>query len=710
MNDLLSKTTVLLVHLLVSPYVTAQNPAQQDEADSWRVEEIIVQGRSESYGVQSAAVSRSDIPLQQLPQSVQVLTRSLLDDQNLMTLTEALVNVSGVVPQSEAETVLTNPLIRGFEAEIFIDGLLGYGDTAVIDPSSLIGVERVEVAKGPTSTLYGGGIGAPVGGLINVVTKTPLDEAQYGFGVYAGSFSTRAVSVDLNQPISDTVSARIAVEKYDSDDYIDDDNVGRLTVNPSLRMALGTDTTLLLRGFFNEIEQLEYTGMPVEVARNPAVDMYQFTGAKDAPLTEVRNRSVHATLTHDFSDTLSTTLQLRHYANEFEEYSSHVYPSYFPFSGTSAAVVKGQLPAEVEELTADASLNAEFSTGPVSHSFLAGVTWDATDYEAGIALDYNPIGILDFASGSNTLSYGAKPPVDMAFGSVNEYATQAVYLQDHIELSPRLHLLLSGRYSMYEHKEGSPAASTIDTDYDVFDSRFGLTYALTNSVSLFVGQGTGSRFSLFFSGANGAAPEPETSRSREAGLKFSSEDYGLSGTLSYFTLLRDKVPSLISVTPYAMGQSGEQESKGFELDLIWEPTNNWSVLLNYADINAELKEPLVSWRGVTPAGNKLARIPESSGRIAVHYRFTEGVLRRLNLGAGVTTADAAPLTVTNNFYSDDYTTVDFQASYGFGNYELGVSVANLTDEEYYRPYQFLGGEVLRPGQPRSAFLTLRANF
>lgn len=159
------RTSTLLVNALLLPLSIQQALAQAAEPPpSWRIEEIVVTGARSGYAAQDSSLSKSGITLQDLPQSVQVLNRTLIDEQNLQSLSDALVNVSGVVPSDESETVLISPLIRGFRAEIYVDGMPSYGDTAVIDSSSLSAVDRIEVAKGPTSALYGGGIGAPVGG------------------------------------------------------------------------------------------------------------------------------------------------------------------------------------------------------------------------------------------------------------------------------------------------------------------------------------------------------------------------------------------------------------------------------------------------------------------------------------------------------------------------------------------------------------------
>ena len=147
-------------------------------------------------------------PIEKIAQSIQVLTRALIDDQDLRTLSDALANVSGVTPTSTFETVLQSPLVRGFNANYYIDGLPAYGlPTATVDPATLIGVARIEVAKGPSSTLYGGGTGAPLGGLINLVS--PLPDPSFGGQVTAraGSFDTYGATGDISVPFGAAAGA-----------------------------------------------------------------------------------------------------------------------------------------------------------------------------------------------------------------------------------------------------------------------------------------------------------------------------------------------------------------------------------------------------------------------------------------------------------------------------------------------------------------------
>lgn len=683
--------------ILITP-TTAADDAKADEG--WTTERVTVTGKRPSYGADDASVTRTDIPLLELPQSVQVLTGKLLEEQDRTTLADALVNVSGVVTAQPSEAVLANPIVRGFESEIFIDGLIGYGDTAVIDPSSLAAVERIEVAKGPTSTLFGGGTGAPVGGLINIVTKTPGADPAYEARIRTGSFNTFAATVDLNQPLADDAGLRFTGELFSAEDYIEAVEVERTTLNPSFRARLGTQTDVDLRVLYNRIEQLEYAGLPAAIANAPGVDPFHFSGAKNAPKTTIENLSITGVATHRFSDDVSATLQVRRYDSNFNEYASFPFTAFFPPAGTVYDIIKGQLPADVREWTADASVSAAFATGSFAHKLLAGVQYDATLYDAAIGFDFAPIGTIDYADPASDLNFGGLPALTGFFR--NEYGTTAAYIQDHVTLAEGLYLLASLRYSELSLKEVVGGTGTDET-YREWNPRVGVTYEFAEGVAAFAGYATGSRLSLFFTGS--APPVPETSETFEGGLKFALKDAGLSGTLALYQITRQNVPTPDPLIPFASVQTGEQRATGFEADLIWEPSPNWSLLASYAHTETE-----VTRDNAVPIGDALTRVPEDNGRLAVRYRFLDGPLSGLGLGAGLTAASEAELTLPNTLRSDAYAVLDAQASYDLGMFEVGVAVENLTDEAYFTPYQYLGQAVVRPAQPLSAFLSLRAKL
>ena len=151
-------------------------------------------------------------------------------------------------------------------------------------------------------------------------------------------------------------------------------------------------------------------------------------------------------------------------------------------------------------------------------------------------------------------------------------------------------------------------------------------------------------------------------------------------------------------------QTGEQESTGVELDQDWEPTAQVSVLFSTAFTESEVTEDIT-----IPVGDAVPRVPEQSGRLAARYRI-DGALEGLGAGLGLTWASEAEITLPNTFQSDDYAVFDAQVSYEWDGYRLGLNVQNLTDEDYFTPYQYFAQAVVRPGAPLSAFVTLSADF
>ncbi|MEO0974772.1 MAG: TonB-dependent receptor, partial [Pseudomonadota bacterium] len=556
-------------------------------------------------------------------------------------------------------------------------------------------------------TLFGGGVGAPTGGLINLVTKTPVAEATRSLSLRGGSFDTLAVATDLNQPLGETLGLRFAGEYFQSNDMIDAVDIERLTLNPSMRWAPREDTTVLVRGVYSRIEQLEYTGLPAQVIGLPGVDPRQFSGATNAPPTVVANSSIHLSVEHEFSSELSAKMQVRRFDNDFDEFSSFPFLGFFPIDGTEVPIIRGQLPVETTEWTGDMSLSWQRRTGAVTHDVLVGITVDATDYFAGSGFDFNPIGILDYAAGNNTLDFGSIPPLTGV--TENEYRTQAFYLQDHLTIGDRWRLLASARVSRYGLKE-LEGGSGADETYTEVDPRFGVTFKATDSVSLFAGYATGSRIVPFFTGVNAAPPEPETSRSYEAGVKFAFPQ--LSGTFAAFRMERRKVPVTDLTDPFfGSVQTGEQRSDGVEVDVVYEPTPQLSVLASAAYVDARNETDIVSFGAIFAEGSRLARVPRTSARVATRYRVAEGPLGGLGVGFGMSYADDAPLTDANLFTSDEHVVFDLQADYAVTDaISLSFNVINLFDRDYFKPYQYLQQPVARLGQERSAFLRLGVTF
>jgi iron complex outermembrane recepter protein len=689
---------------LTAALASATPAMAQGSKESWTPSEIVVTAkRADGYVVNQASSLRSSVPIQATPQSVQVLTKSLIKDQELNSLDEALANVSGVTPSHSSEMMLINPIIRGFEAEIFSDGLIGYGDTAVSDPASLWSAERVEVAKGPTSTLFGGGTGAPVGGLINVVSKTANFDQSFSFRLRGGSFRTKSAAADGNLPLSDAIAIRLLGEVQKGGDYIDNVDISRKLLAPSIRIRPSNTTDIVARITYSKIEQNEYAGLPARFAYSPLVKRDRFTSASNAPKADIENFSGSIELTQKLTDAIKANVRLRRYSNQTSEYSSSplfafsddlLFGFFYPCTINGCTQFDARLDTKVKEWTFDGSLTAEFSTGPVQHVLLAGAQWDRVNYYGMMSFSQNP-DLYDYTTPGSDISYNPQP---LATANYNLYKTRGLYIQDQIEVGDRIHVLLSLRHSQMRIREVFGAAIRSQT-YNEINPRVGLTVDLTKGVSLFTGYSTGSRMSLTFTGTNRTAPEG--SKSLEGGVKFALSDTGLSGTIAAYKLKRTNVPTPDPLNPGRSVQTGEQTSKGVELDLIYEPSKAISLLASYA-----LTDAKVTADTNIPVGSRLARVSKNRGRFAARYRFLDGGLKGMELGAGGTYVGKAPLMLPSNLLSTAYTVFDAQASYTLGKARLGLRIDNIANKRYFTPYSYYAQEVVRPGNPRSAYVTL----
>lgn len=681
-----------------------ENSAPDELAtSSWGANTVVVTGKRDHYLLHdTSSATRTNTPLINVPQSVQVLNSSLIADQDRRTLADALVNVSGVVPTKPEESSIAQPLIRGFPGEIYLDGLPAFGINALADPTSLTGVERIEVVKGPTSTVYGGGAGAPLGGLINVVSVRPKQEAGGYVAFRTGSFSTINPYADVNMPLGDRVGARITGEYQSNESWIDQVEGERWSIQPSMSFLFGDQTELLVRGKYDRREQLEFSGLPAAAALSGDIDRYAFPGAPvDQPRSTIVNKLLTAELRHEINPDLQLTVTGRLYKNRYDQYGSFAWPDLLPpdpATPTVYAIFPIYLPAEVEEITGDANLLANVEALGGQHELLIGLNYDQTDYDTGMNFDFVPVGALDLANPVYDIAFGPMPPVLNT--QTDTYDTIAVYVQDQATYG-RLHLSGSLRYTQFEWQR---LENGTNETYRRVNPRVGATFDVAPGVALFAGYATGFRGAITFTAQPGQDVKPETSRSYEAGLKLALPQAGLWGTISAFELTRRNVATADMFNPLFSIQTGEQRARGVEADITWEPTRSLSILANYAYTDAELTKDTT-----LPVGSKLPRVPKHAGRVAVHYRVLGGPAQGLSFGAGVTAHSSREDFLPNIVSVPGYAVIDAQASYDFGRFTVTVSGVNLGDRRGFDTYQYLSPVVI-PIQPRSAYVMLKTSF
>ncbi|BAB74277.1 ferrichrome-iron receptor [Nostoc sp. PCC 7120 = FACHB-418] len=182
-----------------------EKPEEQPAAQQDDPIELVVTGEADSYGVPNASTAtRTDTPLRDIPQSIQVVPQEVLRDRKVRSVNEAVQTVSGVV---DGGTIYGAPsgikTIRGFTQGFAVGGTEnlrnGVPDADYIDIVPIGTIEQVEVLKGPASVLFGG---VEPGGVINTITKQPLGEPYYQIAFEAGNYGYYQPSIDLSGPLT----------------------------------------------------------------------------------------------------------------------------------------------------------------------------------------------------------------------------------------------------------------------------------------------------------------------------------------------------------------------------------------------------------------------------------------------------------------------------------------------------------------------------
>ena len=691
------------VSILALATATLASPAlaqdASDEGNGGWTSDIVVTASRGYAAPDAVTATRTATPIEEVPQSIQSITRGLIEDQELQSLTDALVNVSGVVPTSQEQAVLQPTLVRGFSVNTYVDGVPTYGlPPGVTDPATLVQVERIEVAKGPTATLYGGGSGAPLSGLINLVSRTPSDQLTGELAFRAGSFNTWGVSGGVNLPISDGIALRVDAMAEEADSHIDFVTSDRHGIFSTLLLALGEKTSLTIRGRYSRVEQTEYAGLPAAlVTPTLLIDRDVFAGARDAPRTFVENQAITGELVHNVSDKVTVTLIASRVLSDFEEWASFPYGR---IAGTTYNFGTAFLPSNTDKTYLSGTVSARLGDGAIRQTLLAGVDYDTTAYYA--ALYFNPAwATINFANPLPAPAFGAAPP--LFYDQTDGLKSVALFAQDQIAIGEAIDITLGLRWTRITVDSDLGLFGATAETYEKVTPRIGITAEVTNGVSLFAGYAEG--FQGVVGGAfYGITPKPETSQAWEGGIKLAQPVPGLTGTIALYRITRQNVVTSIPNT-FFYSQAGEQRAQGLELDFVYEPSRSLSLLANYALTDAEVTEDTT-----IPVGSRLRAVPRHSGRLAARYRFIGGRLDGFSIGAGVTAVSRRQLTLPNSASVGGMALVDAQISKQIGPIRIGLSAVNLLGGDAFEPYQYLGGAYVIPTQPRSAFATIGYQF
>jgi len=676
--------------------------AQAQDADGADASgDIVVTGLRQQY--------RGDVPLEEIPQTVQTLDGEFLEEINITGLAESLDLASGISRQNNFGGLWDSFAIRGFAGdENFPSGFLvngfnggrGYGG-----PRDASNVERIEILKGPNGAVFGRG---EPGGTVNIITKKAQITETFGsVAASIGSFDTYRGEADLNLVVSDTLAVRINGAAQDAGSFRDTVDSNKIVASPSILFSPSSATKISY--------ELEYADINVPFERGVvAVDGVLGLIPRSRFLDEPGNGATEVgVLGHQlqFQQQLSRDWFLLIGAGyrdtSFEGFSQdpELAASRQTLDDTGNLLSRRRTYRnyDAKNMTIRGEVSGKFYTGAVTHHVLVGADWDKFELDLFQLRTRPPVYVpgTPVTSAYNAIDiynpvYGQLPvPTSVIQDILQTQKAYGVYFQDQIDLTERLKVRIGGRYDHF--KLSGQGGFTKER----FSPTAGALYDLTDTVSIYTAYGEGFRPN---SGTdpNGDPHAPETSRSYEVGLRFTSLDDTINGSLAVYDM---KKSNILTADPLGSGFSvaaGSAKSRGVEADVTATLPGELMLIANYAYTDAKWSKAGADKDfGLTiEAGDPLINIPKHQANLLVTKSFVFDTLGKFTIGGGVNYVSKRLGETGVDFYLPDYTLVRAMAAFEPSEaVRFSVNVTNLFNEEYY-PASYHRWWVV-PGAPRA---------
>ncbi|HDC4776806.1 TPA: TonB-dependent siderophore receptor [Enterobacter kobei] len=702
------KGRALFSLLFIAPLVQAAdaNTAKDGETLTVIADPTAVAEATNGYQpLNTSTATLTTMPMLDIPQVVNTVSDKVLADQHATALDEALYNVSNVVQTNTLGGTQDAFVRRGFGANR--DGsIMTNGLRTVLPRSFNAATERVEVLKGPASTLYG--ILDP-GGLINVVTKRP--EKTFGGAISAtsSSFGGGTGQVDVTGPIDGTRLAYRLTGEYQDEDYWRNFGNERSTfIAPSLTW-FGDDATVTVlyshrdyktpfdRGTIFDLN----TKQPVNVDRNTRFD---------EPFNITDGQSDLAQLNAEYRLNSQWTAKFD-YSYSQDKYSDNQarVMAYDAKTGNLTRRVDATQGSTQRMHSTRADLQGNVDIAGFYNEILTGVSYENYDLlrtdmmrcknVKGFNI-YHPVyGKLDKCT---TVS-AADSDQTLKQESYSAYAQDALYLTDKW-------IAVAGmRYQYYTQYAGKGRPFNVNTDSrdEQWTPKLGLVYKLTPSVSLFANYSQTFMPQSSIASYIGDLP-PETSNAYEVGAKFDLFD-GVTANIALFDIHKRNVLYTESIGGETIAKTaGRVRSQGVEVDLAGSLTENTNIIASYGYTDAKvLEDP-------DYAGKPLPNVPRHTGSLFLTYDIHNAFAgNTLTLGGGGHGVSRRSATNGADYYLPGYFVADAFAAYKMKlqyPVTLQVNVKNLFDKTYYTSSiatNNLGNQI---GDPREVQFTVKMEF
>ncbi len=666
---------------------------------------------NKDYKITNAVTAtKTDTPLMQTPVSVKVVSRQVMKDQQAITVDQVLKNVSGAVSGVGGAGTF---FLRGFgNYNIYRDGYKNQSQW--MHTEDLANVERVEVLKGPGSILYGR---TEPGGLINFVTKQPLDTPYYSLNQQFGSFDLYRTNVDATGPLTANkdLAYRFNLGYQTNNTFQEFGSEERIFVAPSLRWNISDQTTSTLKVEYSDIKE-NGRGLVPLLGNRPANIPRERNLGDPWNLQEDEYTMVSLNTEHAFND----AWKLRHRFN-FSNYTLTMSGRLPPGGGLgSAAPATGNLFRAFFAQNIDGDdyqhnffnaleLTGKFKTGFAKHTLLVGGDYYRSDYRATSA--GFSLATRDTTNIYNPIHQAGAPTILPAAVSTANFTLPwfGLYAQDQVELPYNFHLLGGLRYDNSETSgtsTGPDGQPVKETSYDQISPRGGLVWQPIPELSAY------GSYTENFGAANNFWTDkplpPQTAQQWETGLKTELFDGRFSGSIAYFDLKKQNVP--VQVDPRTTVAIGEAESRGIELDLTGEILPGWNIIGAYA--YTPFAKTLKGSVGAGMDGMRLHNAPVNNGSLWTTYEFQQPLLHGLKVGAGAQAVGQREIGYIETAQAPGYVSANLMVSklwkMGASRLTTQLNVDNLLDKTYTASTQSNG--LSSYGAPRTFMGSIKIEY
>jgi len=709
----MSPTLLLSLLTCLSPQ---ESPAQVPPAAETALPEVKVKGKQakekeradgpvKGYRARrSATVTKTDTPLRDVPQSVQVVPEALVKDQGMKSMAEVIRYVPGA-SMNPGEGGRDQPVLRGIStsSDFFVDGLR---DDALYfrDPYN---AERIEILKGPSGMTFGRGGG---GGVVNRVTKRPLEGPLAQAELSLGSWDDKRGSVDYSDRLGAQAGFRVNAVAEDAKGFRDGFKLRRSGLNPVLEFGLGSDTLALIGVEHFEDRRTTDRGIPALSGRPLEGATATFFGDP----TQSPSVAVVDALTAKVETALAPNVLLRNAlrATRYDTLRQNVQPNSVVDPATRLLKISAYSQANLRtNLFNQTEVEVRGQLGGMDHLLLVGLELGHQDSDNTRLTGYfgaSTTATVNAASPSASVTRWAAAASDTNNEVVANIA--ALYLQDQITLSPQWKAVLGLRYDRFSVSLNDRTATNVDlarTD-KAFSPRAGLMYQPSATASYYASTSYAflpSSETLSLSASN-ADLKPEKATNWELGGKWDLSD-GFSLTAALFRLDRADVKSKDPNDPTKLVLSGLQRTEGVELGFQGQVTGRWQVYGGFAHLDASVLKATggSATAAPVPAGTQVPLVPRNAATWWNKVALSGGWA----LGLGLVHQSGTYASTTNTVTLPAFTRADAAVYYAFGKQNrLSLNVENLFDRRYYPT---AGNDYnITVGSPRRAQLTLACRF